>query len=185
MKQSIEKYSLSFRLLHWAMAFLILLMLFAFVGFNPELTQEERMEMLVGHSTIGTIISVLLLWRVFKRFIQREARPDNELTGWQKRVAKVVHYGLYVMMIIVPMTGYLTANLHKLPVLVFANFNIGNVGDVGHFDLEAFTLMREIHQMAILTLVMLLLLHIGGALYHRFVKKDHVFSSMLRGKIAK
>jgi len=180
MKQSIEHYDLSYRLLHWSMAFLILLMLFAFIGFNPDLTQAERLEMLVGHSTIGTIISILLLLRITKRFIKRDPQPDNGLTGWQKVIAGVVHGGLYLMMIVVPMTGYLTANLHKLPVMVFANFNASSVSDANQFSPEAFAFMRELHHSAILTLLVLIGLHIGAALYHRLIKKDHVLSVMMR-----
>lgn len=185
-----QHYTLGYRLLHWAMAVLVLLMLFALMGFNPstgELSDSERAEMLVGHSSIGSIIAVLLLLRIFKRFIKRDAQPVHDLAVWQKRAAKAVHLGLYLMMALVPLSGYLTANLHKLPVMAFGNFNLNPaaLNNPEAYDQAAFLAMRQLHEIAIFSLISLIILHVGAVLYHRLIKKDQVLASMLRGQSKK
>ena len=172
-----------YKWLHWSMAALILLMFFALIGFAEGITTQERMEMLVGHSSLGTIISVLLIIRVFKRFIKKDAQPVQMINKWQLLVSKAVQLGLYACMIIVPVSGYLSARFHELPVMVFGSFNI-NQGSQVAYNMETFLSFRNIHEGAISVLMALLVLHIGAAFYHKLVKKDSVLASMTRFKKA-
>lgn len=168
-----------YKWLHWVLAVLFLLMLFALLGFSDGITQEERLEMLVGHSSIGTIISLLVIIRVFKRFVKRDSQPVQNIPGWQLKVSKIVQMGLYGCMVIVPITGYLTARIHELPVMAFGSFNLNQGGDIA-YNAQAFTDMRSIHELAITIFIVLLVLHIGAALYHKLIKKDQVMASMTR-----
>ncbi len=170
-----------YKWLHWLMAVLILLMLFALLGFNDSLTKAERMEMLVGHSSIGSLVSILLILRVFKRFIKKDAVPEQNISQWQKRASKWVQMSLYACMILVPLTGYLTARAHELPVMAFASINLSNVSTQS-YDANAFLLLRSLHEWAISFLVIFLVLHIGGALFHKLIKKDQVMASITRTK---
>lgn len=164
-------YSWSYKLLHWIMAVLIFLMFFAFQGFNPEMSQEDRMVMLIGHSSIGTIISMLLIIRLSKRFVLKHAQP--QATGNFQKLAKAVHIALYFLMVLVPVTGYLTANFHQLPVQVFGQFTIN-----GEPDKAMFELLRSIHTAAIFSLITLLTLHVSAALFHKFIMRDQTLYKM-------
>ena len=66
-----NSYSWSYKLLHWVMALLIFVMFLALQGFQVGMTDTDRIEMLVGHSSIGTFITMLLLIRIVKRFVFR------------------------------------------------------------------------------------------------------------------
>ncbi len=169
-----------YKWLHWSMAFLVMLMLFALMGFADAVTTQERLEMLTGHSSIGTIISILLIARVFKRFIMRDPRPVQNTALWQRRAAKTVQAGLYFCMIFVPVTGYLSARFHELPVKVFGVLDI-NQGTQLAYNADTFQMIRLAHEWGIKLIMLLLVLHIGAALYHKFIKKDLVLASMTRG----
>ena len=136
------------------------------------------MEMLVGHSSIGSIITLLLIVRIAKRFIKRDSVPEQSIEEWQKKASHIVHIGLYVFMIAVPVTGYLTANLHKLPVMVFGSFQIN---DLANYNEGAFLDMRAIHEASIYVLIALIAVHVGAVLFHRFIKKDDVLRTMTKG----
>lgn len=168
-----KSYSWGYKLLHWLMAALIILMFFALQGFYPEMTNEERKEMLMGHSSIGSIITLLLMIRLTKRFVFKHERPKHPLSARHARAAKLTHYGLYLLMVLVPVTGYLTANFHELPVLAFGSFNLN-----GTADAQSFTLLRSMHSFCVKALIVLVALHVLAALAHKLIWKDNVLTSM-------
>ena len=176
-ESQVKSFDKGYKWLHWSMAILVMLMLFAAVGFAPGMPQSEHMEMLTGHSSIGTLVSILLIMRVAKRFVKRDPQPMQNIAHWQKLASKVVQLGLYFSLVFVPVTGYLTARFHELPVMVFGAFNLNQAGSQG-FNQETFEMIRLAHELGTKMIMILLVLHIGGALYHRFVKKDDVLASM-------
>lgn len=169
-------YDLAYRILHWVLAALIFLMFFAILGFASVTTEEEHLTMLIGHSSMGTIISMLIVMRVLKRFVKRDPTPKLDLPKSQHLAARTVQYGLYFMMLWVPVTGYLTARVHELPVMAFGSINY----NVMHNE-ASFELLRQLHAGGIRVMMLLLVLHVGAALFHKFVKKDGVMASMTRG----
>lgn len=175
--QGIRSYDKGYKWLHWSMAFLFMLMLLAFFGFEQVTNDQEHMTMLTGHSSIGTVVCILLLVRVFKRFIKGDPQPVHDMPVWQISAAKWMHLGLYFMMVLVPLTGYLTANFHQLPVMVFGAFEL-NASSGQTYERATFELLRLVHSTAIKVFMGLLVLHIGAAVYHRAIKKDHVLASM-------
>jgi len=166
------------KLLHWSMAFLIILMLFALIGFANEMTIEEHKEMLIGHSSIGSIISALLLFRIIIKRISIKPKAEQiRQAKWQILAAKVVHFGLYLSMILVPVTGYLTARLHELPVMAFGSFKINATTHV--YSESSFEFMRNTHEFSIILLISLLTIHISAAICHKVILKDDVLKGML------
>ncbi len=143
--------------------------------------QVEQLQMLIGHSSLGTVVSILLIMRVAKRFVKRDPRPVQNILHWQKLASNTVQMGLYFSMVFVPVTGYLTARFHELPVMVFGSFNLNQGGAQG-FNQQTFDLIRQAHESGTKMIMILLVLHIGGALYHRLIKKDDVLASMTRAK---
>jgi cytochrome b561 len=120
----------------------------------------------------------LLIIRVAKRFVRRDPLPIQDIKGWQQKLAKMVQLGLYCAMIAVPLTGYLSARFHQLPVKVFGYFNINQSstqsGEQGWFEW-----LRACHEVSIQLLMVLLVVHIGAAVFHRLVLKDQVLASMV------
>jgi cytochrome b561 len=159
------------------MAALVLLMFFGIVGFAQAITDEERMEMLLGHSSMGTLISIFIIIRIYKRFIKKDAVPDQSINKIQRQASLAVQYAIYFLLVLIPLTGYLTANVHELPVMLFGNFNINGGRE---FNQNLFENLRLIHQLGIYSLMGLLVLHIGAALLHCLVIRDGVLGSMTR-----
>jgi len=177
---AVAGYSLGYKCLHWIMAALIFLMFLAGQGFSDGGTNDEKMMMLIGHSSIGTIITMLLIVRLTKRFVLRSPMPEHDLPRWQKKVAKSVQLCLYACMLLVPLSGYVTGWLHELPVSPFNLINISQSAVYG-YDQETYDLARLVHETLISMMMAFLVMHIGAAVYHRLVLKDQVLASMTRG----
>ncbi|MBM7036022.1 cytochrome b [Vibrio ulleungensis] len=176
-KQQSTRYDLGYRLLHWVMAFLFVLMLLAGQGFASATTEADRLVMLTGHSSIGSLVIILLLIRLTKRFVIRSPRPVHPLPSAQRAAALTMQYALYLCMIAIPVTGILTAQQHELAVNVFGTFNLSNASVDGYSE-STFMSMRSLHESAVSSFKLLLIGHIGAALFHGFVKKDGVLRSM-------
>ncbi|KZN67771.1 cytochrome b [Pseudoalteromonas luteoviolacea] len=168
-----NSYSWSYKLLHWLSAFLFILMCFAFFGFYPQMSDADRTVMLIGHASIGVCLAATLLIRIGKRFVLKHPRPKHAQSTTLAKMAKSAHYAMYVFMVLVPLTGYTTANFHYLPVQLF-----GSVLLNGNHDPELFNTFRAIHVLCIQALIALVVLHIGAAIRHKLVLKDKVLYSM-------
>lgn len=174
-----KSFDLGYKIIHWLMAALVLLMFFGIIGFAQAVTDEERMEMLVGHSSLGTLISIFIIIRIYKRFIKKDAVPAQNISNIQRQASFAVHYAIYFLLVLIPVSGYLAASFHELPVMVFGNFNVNGGRE---FNQTLFENLRAIHQLGIFSLMGLLVLHIGAALLHGIVRRDGVLGSMTRFK---
>lgn len=171
-----NKFDTGYKILHWLMAVLVLLMFMAKFGFEQATTEAERLEMLLGHSSIGTVIAVLALIRIYKRFIKKDAVPSQRITRLSKTLSRITQYSMYFLLVYIPLTGYLSANFHDLPVMLFANFDINGGRE---YDEVLFGNIKSAHQLGISLLLGLLVLHIVAALFHGLIKRDGVMTSMV------
>lgn len=179
--QQSSQYDKGYKWLHWLMTILVLLMFMATFGFAQATTDAAKVEMLMGHSTIGSLIFILFFIRFSKRFIFKSARPTQDLTAVTSIVAKVGHLALYALLFYVPITGYIVARVHELPVLWLGQVNLATLTG---YNSNHFETIRSFHEFGVKALMILVAFHIGAAVFHGLVKKDGVFSSMWPGRKA-
>lgn len=172
MSGKISEFATRFKIIHWVMAVLILTMLIAGQNFGGPMPEDERRFSLAMHATLGVFVILLLIRRLRYVLSGRAQRPEHDLPGWQKSVSRLVQYGIYAMLVFVPVTGILTAVHSKVAVKVFGLFNIAQ-GDASRFDV-----IRPFHETGTKILAVLLVLHVGAALYHGLIRRDGVFRSM-------
>lgn len=132
-----------------------------------------------SHKTLGLVILVLVVARLLYRFTHGAPRPDPSVPPALIGISHMVHWLIYALLLIVPVIGYL-------------GISYGNYLDVFGVQLPAVTdkdtksaeEIFEWHEMAAFALLSLVVLHIGGALYHKLVRKDRVVERMLPKRIA-
>ncbi|KGJ90975.1 cytochrome b [Colwellia psychrerythraea] len=173
--QQTTTYDKGYKWLHWLMAALVILMFMATFGFAQANTDAAKIEMLTGHSSIGSVIFLLFVIRFCKRFIFKSPRPKHELAPLTNVGAKVGHLTLYSLLFYVPVTGYLSARAHELPVYWFGQLNLATLTG---YQQSSFEMIRSFHQLGVQTLMVVVVLHIAAAVFHGLVKRDGVFSSM-------
>ena len=128
------------------------------------------------HKSLGMSIFVLSLIRLGWRFTHSPPalRP---MPGWQTAAAKVSHTLFYILMIGLPIGGYLMSSAGKYPLAWFG-VPIPKA-PVGKDSLIA-GLAHEGHEIGGYIMAALVVLHVGAALYHAS-KRDGVMSRMLPG----
>ena len=170
-------YTVTQKVIHWLMGLLIMLDLFVAQKFGGFLEEAERLQSRMDHATLGTMLATLLLLRFFFRWRSgAPALPEEGMSGWQIMLAKVVHVGLYVAMVLLLGTGMITATQATDPILIFQSIEI----TVGQMSDENFVFLRQFHDWMTWIMIGLIGLHVVGALYHQFVIKDRILVKMLK-----
>lgn len=126
------------------------------------------------HKSFGLVFAALVALRLVWRLTHRpEALPAN-LSAWQLRLAHWTQFLLYMLMVLMPLTGYLGASYSKKGVRFFG-INTPHWAWPNHDLAEQF---YGIHSLLIWVIVALVVLHVVGALKHLLMDKDAVFQRM-------
>lgn len=174
-------------LLHWLVALLII----ANVGLAwtaDELEGAAKAGIMGWHKTLGISILLLSLARLVWRLTHRPPPLSSHLKTWERWLAHIVHWGFYVLMIGLPLSGwaYVSASplIQVYPIDMFGLFNwpaIGPLADLPPDQMkDVRELFGEVHHFLAKPLVYVLLpLHVLGALKHQFIDKDNELARML------
>lgn len=167
------RYPLSARLLHWAMAALLLSML-SLGAAMVDRWQPWATTALQLHKMLGLLALLLLLVRLLNRLrFRAPALPDDMPTA-QRALAHLGHLGLYALMLALPLTGWAMQGAAGLPLQLFGLVLPALV----EADLARYGLLRELHAWLAYGLLALVLLHAGAALHHAWVRRDGLLARM-------
>ena len=112
--------------LHWILAVLLLGMVF-FGWYMEDLREglfagtvplEEVQQAYNLHKTTGMAILVLSLIRLAWRLTHKTPGMPEGMKPWEKLAAHAVHWAFYVLMIGMPIMGWISASASELPLLL-------------------------------------------------------------------
>jgi superoxide oxidase len=163
--------------LHWVTALLIIGQfttgwLHGAVGHKTGLA----LEILATHRTLGvltwTVGLARLVWRRRLAYLPPFPESMSKLQQW---IAKANEYGLYVLLLVQPITGLAEVVLRGRPFTVF----IWQVPALSAPHVAIRSLVQEAHGFGAKALLALIGLHVGAALFHGLVLRDDVLQRML------
>lgn len=163
------KYSKTAILLHWTIAILVVSNV-VLVSMAEELPRAAKAVYMNPHKAIGVSILLLSLYRLFWRIGHKPPPMPDTVTGWQAKLGKAVHALFYFLIIAVPLSGWIMSSAHPQapPVSFFGLFDISlplakseATADIGH----------SAHEILTKPLVILIFLHVIGALKHQFADR--------------
>ena len=170
------------RALHWATAVLVLMLALTGVPMTRELAPESWLSRLRAplplydlHKTMGLLVLLLTLVRLASRVLRGTPPADPTLPGWQHRIAEFVHGWIYLLLVLVPMLGWLGISLYPATKL----FGVVTVPALAAPDRALSAGVLLAHVVAAFTLLALAGLHIAAALHHHFVRRDGLIRRML------
>jgi len=162
------------RLLHWLMAVLILTMLFIGVGMVS--TVSTRYQLLVGiHRPLGIAILVLALIRLGWRLGHPPPPLPADLPTVQQALAKLSHYLLYLLMLVLPLVGWGMLSAQDYPVQLWPGVHLPPILPASPM---LYATLRSAHTVLAYLFFATILAHVAAALMHGLVRRDGVFSSM-------
>ena len=147
------------KFMHWGF---VLLFIYGLLKQIDELNQLEDKALLQFEVIFATVFVLLLLIRfIYMKTTQKSSLPDSTPKS-QLLAARVVHYGMYACLALIPLTGLL----------------IGLLFWLGFEDGFLINTVVEVHEFSVSVIYWFIGLHILAAIFHR-LKNDGVWSSMV------
>ena len=165
--------------MHWLIVALLAVQ-FAIGWSMPHIGRNTQPDTLINlHLSFGMLIGLLVVVRFAWRLMHPVAPLATAAPRWQERAAIATHHLLYVLLVLIPVLGWLSASGRNFPVSLFGSIGFpsllpvkhpwtGKIGDV-HTVLSNYVLLAAVA------------LHVLAALYHHFVLKDRTLARMLPG----
>lgn len=165
------RYSRGAVVLHWLIAVLIVLN-FAAAWVAEDMPKEQAMQVMGNHKAIGITVLLLTLARIAWRLTHRPPPLSSDLAAWEVALAKVTHVLLYILMLGIPLGGWAThsAWFGGQPVSLFGLINWPGLPLTQ--DKALGETLGEAHGAFAWAMLVLLALHVAGALKHRVIDRN-------------
>lgn len=175
-RNTTERWGVIAKAFHWALALAILVMM-ALGWWAVWLPYGSlKVDVFWVHKSLGILIlgamGLRLIWRMAN---PAPALPDT-LKPWERAAAHVTHYGLYGLLIAMPVSGWVINSAANFPLSVFGWFEVPPLVEP---DDDIKELAATVHLTLFWLIAGLLVLHVGAALKHHLVLRDNVLRRML------
>jgi cytochrome b561 len=196
MKHTPRRYTKTAIILHWLIAIFIALM-FVLGWYMAELPKEAPKQMAYDlfdlgvytwqvaeeisprtfyfnlHKSLGLTVLALIVLRILWRITHTPPAALSSYKAIEKKVATATHHSLYLLMLAVPVTGLTMAINSKYGVKWFGIDVIAGLDNKPVRDFFECT-----HEFVGIVLLVLIGIHLLGALKHKFIDKDNTMSRM-------
>ena len=196
MKQTPSRYTKTAIILHWLIAIFIALM-FGLGWFMADLPKEAPKQLAYDlfdlgvytwqlaeeasprtfyfnlHKSLGLTVLALIVLRILWRITHTPPAALSSYKAIEKKVATATHHSLYLLMLAVPVTGLIMAINSKYGVKWFGIDVIAGLDNKPVRDFFECT-----HEFVGIVLLVLIGIHLLGALKHKFIDKDDTMSRM-------
>ncbi len=163
-------------LLHWLMFFLIS-GLFTVGFYMADLPNSpQKLQIFSWHKWAGITALLLVLLRVTWRLLNPPPALPATMPAWQQRAAGWTHALLYLLMIAMPISGWLMSSAEGFQVVWFGVLPLPNLLEKNHALGET---LGDVHSAFAFVLLGVLALHVAAALKHHVMDRDTVLSRML------
>lgn len=169
---------------HWAMAGLVFFQLGWgwWMGRLP--VGGAKVAAYEVHFAVGVLMLVLVIGRASWRLFAPDLINDADKPGWQSTAADLTHYVFYICLFGLPLSGWvmISASARDTPLTAagLIPWPLLPMQTLSNTQLWAIEAAAEwMHWGMVLALLLMIPIHVGGALKHHLIDRDDVFHAML------
>lgn len=167
LKNTTAVYGTIAKFFHWLMAALIIAMfIIAFTMINIPASRFSQV-LFNLHKATGLLIFGLLILRLTWRFSNKTPKLPPSIPFWQRQLAKFNITALYLLMFVMPLTGFFMSTLGDHSISFYGIFTVpalANIQPLSKFFAKA-------HEIFAYLLIASLTLHVIGAFYHPVLQR--------------
>ncbi|MES2360800.1 MAG: cytochrome b [Pseudomonadota bacterium] len=164
--------------LHWFML-LLLVAVYATMEFSSSFPRgsDTRAELRTWHYMLGLSVFILAWVRLAVNLGSPTPPIEPAPPAWQEGLGKLVKIAFYVLMIGLPVAGWLTLSAKGQPIPFFGLHLPALMAE----NKNAAGWIKDVHETAATAGYFLLGLHAAAALFHHYVVRDNTLRRMLPG----
>ena len=171
-----NRYSAVTMLLHWAIAIGVIVQ-WRIAETAEHAPEEAGRAIMANHFSLGVTILVLVLLRLAWRLVHRPPPLAAHLQPWERMLAKTTHTLFYILLIVMPLAGWVAMSSLGYGVPVWGLFELPAL-PVSQSQ-ERAEMIFETHATAGMVLLGLVVIHVLGTLKHTLIDKDGNLFRML------
>ena len=164
------------RYLHWLVAALLLVQIpLAWLMIEQRLG-PDKLGNYALHKSLGILLLCVGLLRIAAALSSSRPALPGSMPLAQRVLARSTEGILFLLLVVMPMTGWLMSSAANFPVNVFGWFTLP---DLVSADKNLFAALQQAHRFQSYVLMTLAGLHTAAAVRHYFVLRDNVLYAML------
>jgi cytochrome b561 len=171
-----EHYTRTAVSLHWIIALLIFTAFPLGVYMHDLPLSPDKLRLYSWHKWLGVSIFLLAVLRVFWRGTHRPPPLPATMQPWERFAAEAVHYSLYVLILAIPLSGWLMSSAKGVQTVWFG---VLPLPDLLAKDKALGDALKLMHVVLNFTMFGLVVAHTGAALKHHFIEHDDILARML------
>jgi cytochrome b561 len=162
--------------LHW----LIALLIFAGWGLGFYMADlplsPAKLRYYSWHKWMGVTTFILAFLRAGWLATHPAPRLPQVMPPWQTRTARTTHFVLYLLMFLIPLSGWLMSSAKGVPTVYFGVLPLPDL--IGK-DKALGDVLVQVHKWLAFGLAALVGLHIAAAMKHHFMDRDGLMERMV------
>jgi cytochrome b561 len=176
LQPEIARYRASAQLLHWLTALLLpgsFALGFYMVGLD---VSPDKLRLYAYHKWIGVTVFAVALLRLGWRLWSPPPALPASMPAWERQASSTVHRLLYLLVLAVPLSGWLMSSAKGFQTVYFALLPIP---DALAKNAALGAALEEVHWALNKMLLLTVCLHIAAALKHHYIDRDGILLRML------
>ncbi len=175
-----SRYSTVAIVFHWTIAVLLIANLAAGLAFDRIEAADKQLffTLIQLHKSTGITILVLAVARLIWRLMNPPPPLPDHMTTAERILATISHWGFYVLMFALPLSGWAMVSTAKL---VFQMFWYG-LFEIPKLDAPRNWNYDGLHAILGWVVLALIVLHVAAALKHHYFDRDNLFARMWPGR---
>jgi len=168
-----DRYPAALRSVHWLRALVVtgtLALGLTMVNLPDDLPLKFE-QLYPNHKQFGVLALLLVLLQLGLRLRRGVPPLPASLKPWERRLSHLAHRALYALLVLVPLMGYgMSSTFTQSDGVPF--FFLGHLPELLPKNDRWFEVFQALHRYLAWALLVLIVLHVAGALKHRFVDAD-------------
>lgn len=176
MTPAIIRYTATAIALHWVTALLLIVTFPLGVYMHGLALSPFKLQLVSYHKWIGVTVLLLTVARLAWRVKHVPPPLPETVPLWQQRAAQGLHLLLFVLLLVIPVSGWLMSSAKGVPVVYLG---LVQLPDLVGKDKALGDTLQEVHEALNFGLLALAGMHVAAALKHHFLDKDTTLLRML------
>ena len=171
------RYTRTAIVLHWLLALLIVGGFCAGLYMTGLKFSPQKLSLYSYHKWTGVSIFTLALLRLLWRVTHRPPPLPAGMPAWQQSAAAALHGLFYLLILVIPLTGWLYSSAAGVPTVPFG-ISALQLPDLLERNKEVADTLKLVHKTLNFSLAALVVLHVAAALKHQLIDRDGLLARM-------